>query len=195
MPESRASWLPAVRRTVFGLYRDEGGRKWVEASGDSMRPLIRPGTLMLVEFGARPEGPGDIVLFPVGDTIVSHRVVGYRFRGGRPLLLTKGDAHAYFDPPVDPADVLGVVRALRRAPAGAPTQAGCADRHARAIARASLWGGRIAARLRRVALRLPDSLRGTALRGVSLVVGIATLAASTAAIRVARTAPGVRERR
>jgi hypothetical protein len=186
LAEARTAWISAARRAVFGRYRDEGAREWISASGESMRPLIRPGAFLLVEFGARPRGPGEIVLFPLRDRIVSHRLVGSRPRGGRTLLLTKGDAQPFFDPLVDPEDVLGVVRALRPEVDGPATSIGCAGRHARAIARASLFGGRAAPRLRRAALRLPGSLRGAALRAVPPLAETVTRAvAATAAIRAA----------
>ena len=66
-----------------------------------------------MEFGAAAE-IGDIIVFPLGDILVAHRLVARRQRQGAEILIAKGDAEPYFDPPVQPGDLLGVVRALRR---------------------------------------------------------------------------------
>lgn len=156
--------LAQARRAVFESYRRDPSNRWIEARGVSMRPLIAPGSWMLVEFGAMPEGVGEIVLFSLGDLIVAHRLVARR--PGPRGLVTKGDAEPYHDRAIDAADVLGVVRALRRGPAGPISAWGCGGRSARLIARISRGAGRGAGAARRGANLLPDPPRRLALRAI-----------------------------
>jgi hypothetical protein len=157
--DARAELLPLARRALFEEDRRRGASRWIEARGASMRPLIAPGTWMLVDFGARPADTGEIVVLPVGDVIVAHRVVGTIRRERRTFLMTKGDAEPYCDAPVPLEDVIGVVRALRRARGARPTTLGCAGRPARMIGRISGWSGRSAIWARRLAPFLPVRLR------------------------------------
>lgn len=168
-----------ARRAVFAAYRRQKASEWVEARGGSMRPLIVPGTWMLVEFGARPQGLGEIVLFPLREALVAHRVVARRGSGHASVLVTKGDAEPYCDPPLGAVDVIGVVRALRHGPGGPEARTGLAGRAAGTIARISRWSGRAAALGRRTAPLLPDPLRRGVLRVIPPLARVATqLAAS-----------------
>ena len=128
-----------ARRAAFEDYRRQGARVWIGPRGTSMRPLIGAQTKLLVEFGAAAE-IGDIIVFPLGDILVAHRLVARRQRQGVEILIAKGDAEPYFDPPVQPGDLLGVVRALRRNGAAPATSLGCAGWTARLIARISYSG-------------------------------------------------------
>ncbi len=162
---------------LVGLYRSYGqsGRQvWLETSGTSMHPLVRPGGRILVDFGARPSGIGEVVLFERRDVIVAHRIVGRRRRGGREQLIVKGDAEAYFDPPIGRDDVLGVVRGLRRADDGPIERRGLAGRRSRVIAGVSRWSGRGARIAHRVAVRSPSSIRGVALRAIPTLARVPT---------------------
>ncbi len=138
---------------LFELYREQGVSTWIEATGWSMNPGIRPGSELLVEFGAAYPGVGEIVVFVLGDTIVSHRVVGWRRHTGGRRLLTKGDAVMHFDPSLDEADVLGVVRALRHDPDSTPESSSCRGRRAVALAAISVAAWLLA----RVARAIPVS--------------------------------------
>ena len=103
-----------ARRALFEHYRAQGTSARIEAVGTSMRPSIDDGDWLLVDFGARDVRTGTIVLFPLGERMVVHRVIGRARRGRGPRALrTKGDARLDPDPPLAPADVLGVVRAVR----------------------------------------------------------------------------------
>ncbi|HEU5100730.1 MAG TPA: S24/S26 family peptidase [Roseiflexaceae bacterium] len=156
-----------ARRATFEDFRRQGARVWIRPRGSSMRPLIGADTLLLVEFGAlRPE-IGDIILFPLGDIFVAHRLVARRWRQGSEVLIAKGDAEPYFDRSIAPADMLGVVRALRRGGAGRATNLGCAGWTARVVARISYMAGRGAWFGRRAAAILPGPLRRIALSAVS----------------------------
>ena len=163
MVEQERRWLPRARRATFELYRQQAISTWIEAQGGSMRPLIAPGTRMLVEFGAAPARVGDIVLFPLGDLVVAHRVVACRTGT---TLVVKGDAEPYADRPLDRTELLGVVRALRRGPSGPIIRIGCAGRSARTIARISRLSGRGAALARRAAALFPAPLRRVALQAI-----------------------------
>jgi hypothetical protein len=171
--DQRQRWLPPAIRATFDVYREQGASAWIKAQGDSMRPLIAPGAQLLVEFGAAPLRVGEIILFGQGDRIVAHRLVAWRPGRG---LLAKGDAEAYVDTPLDPSDILGVVRALRNGPFGPATQIGCAGWPARAVAGVSRWLGRCARAVRHAATFLPDPLRRMALRAIPPFIRVAALA-------------------
>jgi hypothetical protein len=153
-----------------------------------MRPLIPPGTWMLVEFGARPEGTGEVVVLRAGDEIVAHRVVATSRREARIVLVTKGDAEPYCDAPVPLEDVIGVVRALRRAPGGRLTTLGCAGRSARMLGRISGWSGRSARRAQRLAPLLPVRPRRLARTGALLLTRTATRLVAALMASAARSA-------
>jgi len=136
-----------------------------------MRPLIGAETKLLVEFGAAGE-IGDIIVFPLGDILVAHRLVARRQRQGVAVLLAKGDAEPYFDPPIQTGELLGVVRALRRHGAAPATSLGCAGRTARLIARISYSVGRCAWIARRATAILPGPLRRLALGAISLLTRV-----------------------
>ena len=72
-----------ARRAAFEDYRRQGASAWITPRGTSMRPLIGAETKLLVEFGAAGE-IGDIIVFPLGDILVAHRLVARRQRQGAP---------------------------------------------------------------------------------------------------------------
>lgn len=159
MVELDRQWLQQARRATFEDYRQQHASAWIGPRGTSMRPLIGAGTWLYVEFGAASAVVGDIIVFPLGDIIVAHRVVSQRTRQGETLLIPKGDAEPYPDPPIQPASVLGVVRALRQGRDGPGSRFGCAGVSARLAARLSRWLGYAAVGARRMASFLPDPLR------------------------------------
>jgi hypothetical protein len=166
MIEQEQQRLRQARRAIFEEYRRLRLSAWIAPRGRSMRPLIGSDTWMLVEFGAPAVAVGDIIVFPLGDMLVAHRVVARRWRQGAEWLIAKGDAEPYYDPAVRSSDVLGVVRALRRRAAAPVQRYGCSGLAARAIAHASRLGGRGAWLARRLAAFLPDPLRRMALRAI-----------------------------
>lgn len=166
MIEQERSWLPQARRALLEVYRRDATSAWIEASGNSMRPLIGPGTWMLVEFGSVPRSLGEIVLFSAGELLVAHRVVAWRGEQEPPMLLSKGDTEPYYDPLLRPADVIGVVRALRNSPDGPATSVGCAGWSAATIALISSLHGSGATLGRSTAAILPDPLQGVLLRAI-----------------------------
>jgi hypothetical protein len=161
-----------ARRAAFEDYRRQGARVWIWPRGTSMRPLIGAETKLLVEFGPAAGKIGDIIVFPLGDILVAHRLVARRQRQGGEVLLAKGDAEPFFDPPVQPGDLLGVARALRRSGAAPATSLGCAGWTARLIARISYSVGRSAWIARRATAILPGPLRRIALGAISLLTRV-----------------------
>ena len=168
MVDLETHWRQQARRVAFEDYRRQGACVWIKPRGTSMRPLIGAQTKLLVEFGAAAE-IGDIMVFPLGDILVAHRLVARRQRQGAEILIAKGDTEPYFDPPVQPADLLGVVRALRRNGPSSTTSLGCAGWSARLIARISYSAGRSAWMARRAAAILPSPMRQITLGAISLL--------------------------
>lgn len=173
MVELEQHWQHQARRATFEDYRQRNVTTWIAPHGASMRPLIGPATWMLVEFGAADVSVGDVVLFPLGNVLVAHRVVARVERQGQPRLITKGDAEPFYDAPVPPASVIGVARALRQGRDGPSTRFGCTGRSARGIARVSRLHGRAAWLARRAAELLPDPLRRPILRVVPPLARVA----------------------
>lgn len=174
MPDPTSDPKAIALLGLYRSYRASRTKAWLDTRGTSMRPLVGPGGRMLVEFGASPSRVGEIVVFERGGGIVAHRVVGRRDRDGRDQLLVKGDAEAYFDPPIGQDDVLGIVRGVRRAETEPLHRRGVAGRSSRVIAGVSRWTGRGARVAHRVAVRTPDPIRGAALRAIPTLARVAT---------------------
>jgi len=90
-------------------------------------------------------------------------------------LIAKGDAEPYFDPPLQPSELLGVVRALRRNGAAPAMSLGCVGWAARSIARISYVAGRNAWIMRRATAILPGLMRRMALGAITLLARLAAL--------------------
>jgi Peptidase S24-like len=133
-----ADRIAPSRRALFDIYRGRRATEWVSATGTSMLPTVRPGSWLLIEFGARAK-VGEIAVFQQGELIVGHRVVRRRNSGSGAILVTKGDGMRSFDRPLAAGDVLGVVRAVRHEPGGEELREGGA--RGRAIALVSLLHG------------------------------------------------------
>ena len=103
-----------ARSAVLETWRRDRAQDWIEATGGSMLPLIRPGDRLLVRFGETAVRRGDVIVFRHDGLIVAHRVVGSRQRDGERRLIAKGDNEPRATEDVRPADLLGVVRAVDR---------------------------------------------------------------------------------
>ncbi|MDE2491274.1 MAG: signal peptidase I, partial [Elusimicrobia bacterium] len=84
--------------------------------GDSMRPLLKAGDLILVRRAALSElSPGDLVVLMdwrgEGADCVVHRLFGRAGAGGSLRALTKGDANLLPDPPTPESGIVGAVAA------------------------------------------------------------------------------------
>jgi signal peptidase I len=143
------SHVDAARRGLFVGYRRQGTSSWIQVTGGSMRPLIGPGTWVLVDFGATPQHAGEIVLFVNRGAMVVHRIAGVRRPPRTGTIATKGDAVLRFDPPLEVEDILGVIRARRRADAAPARAFGCVGVGARAFGAVSTALGMGAGWIRR----------------------------------------------
>ena len=76
--------------------------------GESMRPTLRPGHVLAVEFSPSSLQRGDLLLFRQADYLVVHRLLGNARAGGsRPSLRTRGDGVTNLDPPLERSRVVG----------------------------------------------------------------------------------------
>ena len=99
----------------------------LRASGFSMLPFIRPGSLLLVTPLAQKPRPGDILLtHPAEGLWLCHRMLRH-LPGGR--ILTKGDGNPAADAPVDRDRIVGRVDTLYR-PDGSRLDLSCPLRRA-----------------------------------------------------------------
>ena len=155
----------AARRALLEANGRHGSRTWVQATGSSMWPLIGPGDWIRVD-GCRTPHVGDVVVIAVGPRLVAHRLVERHGTGRRALLVTKGDAEAWADAPVQAGAALGVVGAVRHERDGRPSSAGLTGRPAWALARVSGAAGRLATPARDAARGLPRPLRVPILRAL-----------------------------
>lgn len=158
---------------LFESYRRDGSEAWLTTHGTSMLPLIRPGSRVLVEFGAVPE-VGEVVLFTSRDRYVAHRVIARRGGPAATRLIVKGDAEAHPDRSLAARDVLGVVRAVRWPDEATSRLAGLGGRGGRLVAGVSLWSGRGARFGRRIAGWLPRSLQGAGQRSIATIARVPT---------------------
>lgn len=106
--------LDLVRR---GLARC--GMVTVPVRGDSMLPTLRSGERVVLH-AIKPGQvlrPQDVVAFGTAEgVLVIHRVHDI----GQDRILTAGDGLAFFDAPITPADVVGIVRGLAASPVPCP---------------------------------------------------------------------------
>ena len=81
----------------------------------SMAPLIAAGDEIVVERASADRvRRGDIVLYAVGGTFHTHRLLARRKHGGATLLVTKGDTSLNPDQPWREEQLLGKIVAIRR---------------------------------------------------------------------------------
>lgn len=110
-----------------------------EIRGDSMGATLQPATRIRIQCGAAPlRDTGSVVAFEGPGGLVGHRVVGrVTGRGGRALLMTRGDGMLVCDPPLDPERVLGEITAYQQGADWLPLPAAPAARAALRTARAA----------------------------------------------------------
>jgi Peptidase S24-like len=133
-----------ARLALLETWRRDGAEAWIEATGNSMLPLIQPGDRLRVAFGEQDARRGDVIIFRHGGMVVAHRVVGSRQRDGVRRLIAKGDHEPLATEDVGPADLLGVVRAVDRGAAGGHSTRGLGGISAGVTARISRIGGSLA---------------------------------------------------
>ena len=127
------------------------GRLRLAVVGSSMLPAIRPRDVLLVRRcvpGAARVG--DVVLFTRGDRLFAHRVIA-----AGASLVTRGDAMADPDPPVQPSELLGrVERVVRRGRVIRPRAPRLGTRIAAGLFRRSARAGRVLTRVDAMRRRL-----------------------------------------
>jgi hypothetical protein len=153
-----------ARNAVLETWRRDRAQDWIEATGGSMLPLIRPGDRLLVRFGETAARRGDVIVFRHDGLIVAHRVVGGRQRDGERQLIAKGDNEPKATEDVRPADLLGVVRAVDRG-SGRVSSRGLGGVTGGVTARIS----RVAGSLARASARRPSSFMSLPIAGAASV--------------------------
>ena len=107
--------------TGFALCRDaiaSGLPLRLRVRGTSMLPALWSGDTVSVHPAKVADVvPGQVVVFARNRHFVCHRVVRRIANGDDVRLVTRGDAQPEDDPPVEPEEFLGVVRAVHRADA------------------------------------------------------------------------------
>jgi Peptidase S24-like len=132
-----------ARSAVLETWRRDRAQDWIEATGGSMLPLIRPGDRLLVRFGESAVRRGEVIVFRHDGMIVAHRVVGSRQRDNEHVLIAKGDNEPRATEDVRPADLLGIVRAVDRG-SGRVSSRGLGGVTGGVTARISRFGGSLA---------------------------------------------------
>ncbi|MDX2413775.1 MAG: signal peptidase I, partial [Bacteroidales bacterium] len=83
----------------------------IEASGYSMYPTIKPGTIIYIDPVASPDDlkPGDIISWHRADGIIGHRLIRAYIKDDNYWLITRGDSSLAADPPVPFNNLAGKV--------------------------------------------------------------------------------------
>lgn len=105
-----ADGLDALREAALRACLAEFPHVRLTVSGDCMTPVLVPGQAVFLARPGQPARVGDIVLVRAPAGLRLHRLVwGPPLTGPTSRVRTKGDHSLAFDPPLDLADVLGVV--------------------------------------------------------------------------------------
>lgn len=87
----------------------------VHIVGHCMSPLLEPGEIIIVEpIRIDQAHVGDVILYQKNTRLEAHRLLRKSSSGGRPVLITKGDNHGYFDLAVQENQVLGRVISVEK---------------------------------------------------------------------------------
>jgi hypothetical protein len=148
-----------------------GRRGTVLVQGESMRPTLRPGQLLAVEFSPDVTARGDMLVFRQGDALLVHRLLGPAPPlEGRPRLRTRGDGVLELDPPVDLDRVVARVVAFKDGERWRSTRHRAARAYAWCLAWHNLFWAAVGAVLRRLEYRLKRSKFGLRLRPTARAV-------------------------
>lgn len=174
--------LSRVDLIAFALERSGVAR--IVLTGDSMRPLVRGGTVAEVRPLLGPPPAGAILVFRAGRKLVAHRLMATLASGA---YVTCGDAHPERCEVVEPSQVLGVVSAL--------WSSGDADARRLDGPWLTLFGrALVAARGARAAASFAASRTGMLFAGLSHVreeAAFSALVRATLAFEAGRTFEGV----
>jgi hypothetical protein len=141
-PTRRADWVLAA----VELLGRAGRHGTVCVRGESMRPTLRPGQRLAVEFSPEAPRTGDLLLFRQGDQLLVHRLLGAaRPLRGRRRLRTRGDGVPTLDPPLDLDRIVGRVVAVEDGAAWRSTRRRTARAYAWLLARHDLFWAAVGA--------------------------------------------------
>lgn len=113
MPDDTAR--AAARSALLADVLRRFGRVRVRATGNSMRPAIRPGDVLLIADCALGQiEPGDVVLFTRDARLFAHRVVDRCAGSNGSSIVTRGDSNWHRDPAIGVDQLLGKVIAVQR---------------------------------------------------------------------------------
>jgi signal peptidase I len=81
------------------------------AHGRSMQPFIKNGDILIVEpLNGASASIGDVIFYRRSDSsFTAHRLINVTGGSGGDVLLSRGDSLNYFDPPIQPEQVMGRV--------------------------------------------------------------------------------------
>lgn len=104
---------------LTALLRDSlqnGRQPYLTVTSNSMAPLIRAGDRIIITAAGANLQPGDILTFETSSGLLTHRFWGFLPGNGReqPQFITRGDKPLWFDPPLEPAHLVGRVCARQR---------------------------------------------------------------------------------
>jgi hypothetical protein len=90
---------------------DRGALLRFRATGRSMHPFIKNGSILVVEpFSGLAAKIGDVIFYRRPDgSMTAHRLLKMTGEGNNTVLITKGDSLSYLDPPVPVGQVMGRV--------------------------------------------------------------------------------------
>jgi signal peptidase I len=110
----------SVLDAALGVWGQAGGQHLIPISGRSMLPAIHDGDHALVSHGCVLDGgcagvgPGDVIVFRHGGTLIAHRVLRIERGDDGPTFITKGDNAPRLDPPLSADEIVGRVLAIER---------------------------------------------------------------------------------
>ena len=104
----------SVLEAALGVWGQAGGQHLIPISGRSMLPAIHDGDHALVSHGCAGVGPGDVIVFRHGGTLIAHRVLRIERGDDGPTFVTKGDNAPQLDPPLNADEIVGRVLAIER---------------------------------------------------------------------------------
>jgi signal peptidase I len=107
--------IAAARHALVADVLRRFGRVQVRATGNSMRPAIRPGDILLiVRCPLQRIEPGDVVVFARDARLFAHRLIEKCAGPDGSSMVTRGDSNWDMDLPVTVDQLLGKVIAVER---------------------------------------------------------------------------------
>lgn len=105
----------AARIALLREWLESGETAWLHVTGDSMRPLLPPGSrIQLSRVSDRALRRGAMIVYEIEDRLVCHRLLVRRGAGPAVRLVARGDAWRAVNAWVGGPDVVGVVVAVDR---------------------------------------------------------------------------------